>query len=139
MAEGLARTIALEYGLSVEVQSAGTMRLRNRPADPHSVAVLHELGIDISRHKSQGVSVELVDWANYILVMEMRHAHKMRMEFSNIENKLMMLGPFGGRQDISDPIGGWKFQFRWCRNKIDRSIRSFFDQLRLNLSSQRQK
>ena len=41
MAEGLARTIALEYGLSVEVQSAGTMK-RNRPADPHSVAVLEE-------------------------------------------------------------------------------------------------
>ena len=137
MAEGLARTIALEYGLGVDVQSAGTMKLYNRPAAPHSIAVLKDIGIDISNHKSQGVTEDLVNWADYILVMQMRHSQKIRREFNHVEDKIMMLGTFGGQQEISDPIGGWKFQFRWCRNKIDRSIRSFFDQLRLNINPNR--
>ena len=70
IAEGLAPVIGSEMGLTVQTKSAGTLGLRELPADPKSVKVCSEINIDISTHRSQGITQELVDWATYILVME---------------------------------------------------------------------
>lgn len=133
MAEGLARAYALERGRSVEVRSAGTMTerlgLAGRAADKKAVAVCAEVDIDISRHAATPVSEELVAWADYVLVMELRHAADLRERFPEHGDKLMLLAHHGGMGEIADPIGSWKFRFRATRKELARCVERFLDKL----------
>jgi protein-tyrosine-phosphatase len=129
IAEGLAPIIGTELGLTIQTKSAGTLGLVNRPADPKSVKVCKEINIDISKHKSQPITQELVDWATYILVMERRHARHLRERYQGVDDKVMELGTFSGLSSIKDPIGGWTYKFRGCRKQIDKGLRKFIAQL----------
>lgn len=129
IAEGLAPVIGKEFGLTVYTKSAGTLGLRDRPADPKSVKVCAEVKVDISNHKSQAITQDLVDWSTYILVMERRHASHLRKHFVGVDDKVMELGTFSGRSSVPDPIGGWTYKFRGCRKQIDKALRNFLQQL----------
>ncbi len=129
MAEGIARQLGQSTRRSLEVQSAGTLGLIGHPADPKAVQACQDLGISIQNHRSQAVTPELVAWADFVLVMETRHAIELRERFDNLENRLLLLGSYGGVMDIADPIGGWAFQFRSCRDLLARCIDGFLQRL----------
>lgn len=50
MAEGWARYFAVQHGLPLEVQSAGTRATR---VNPNAIAAMNEVGIDLSGHSSK--------------------------------------------------------------------------------------
>ena len=129
MAEGLARDYAQRRGWSVECRSGGIMGLIDKSAAKNAVRVLKEIDIDISGHKSQGITQELVDWADHILVMELRHAIKLRERHENLGTKVLQLGSFGGLVEVDDPVGGWRWRFRTSRDNIKRCVESFMDNL----------
>ena len=122
MAEVLAEARGDAIGLPVEARSAGTLGLIDRPADPKAVAVCRERGLDLSTHRSQGLTPELLAWADHIIVMEQSHAAHLREYYDVRGDKILPLGPFGGYGDIPDPIGGWTFTFRWCRRRLEASL-----------------
>ena len=129
MAEALARQYALEKGLAIETRSGGVMGLEGRPADGNVVAVLQEIGVDVGLHRSGGIDEDTVAWADWILVMELEHARWIRELVPAAEDRTLMLGSFGGLVDVSDPIGGWKWNFRRTRDQLQRCVRAFIDQL----------
>ncbi len=129
MAEGLLRTYAEARQRPVEVQSAGTLGIRGAPADSHAISVCAELGIDLGAHRSQALTPELVAWADYILVMEYAHAAVVRSMNPAVGEKVLLLGGFGRAMEIADPVGGWKFQFRWSRDEIKVAVEMFLDRL----------
>ena len=129
MAEGLARAYAAERGWAVEAASAGVMGLLDRPAEPNAIRVMKEIGVDLSAHRSRGLDPELVHWADYILGMELRHTAELRRRFPEVEERVLMLGSFGGRFEIPDPIGGWRWRFRRTRDELKECVESFLDQL----------
>ncbi len=128
MAAGLAVSYALQRGWPIEVRSGGILGLMDKPADPLAVKVMNEIGMDIQDHRSGGVD-GLVEWADYILVMELGHAIRIRERFADTGDKVLMLGNFGGVMEIRDPIGGWRWKFRRCRDEIQRCVKGFMDQL----------
>ena len=129
MAEGLAPSIAAEYQHEVEAKSAGTLGLIDYTADPKAVEVIKERKLDISGHRSKEITRELIVWADYILVMERKHASHVRANFPDGREKILELGSFGSFAEISDPVGRWKFTFRKNRNQIEKCLHSFFRQL----------
>ena len=129
MAEGMARNYALVRGWPVEVRSGGVLGIIDKPADPLAVRVMEELGIDISDHRSGGIDDALVDWADHILVMELNHTMRLRERHPAANDKTLMLGTFGGMMQVEDPIGGWRWKFRRCRDDLLRCVRGFMDQL----------
>ncbi len=129
MAEALARRYADERGWLVRVQSAGTHAVPGQPAAPNSVKVCRELGADCSNHQSQPMTDELVAWAHRILVMEMRHASNIRERFPAADEKVQLLGTFGGLVEIGDPYGSWIFTYRKRRDEIRACVESFMDRL----------
>ncbi|MDP6934707.1 MAG: hypothetical protein QGG40_17435, partial [Myxococcota bacterium] len=88
MAEGLALAYALRRSWQLEAQSAGIMAVHGRSAQPHAIKVMRELDLDISEHKSQPMTSELVDWADYILVMEMFQGARIREEFPKADDRI---------------------------------------------------
>ena len=129
IAEGLAPTMGKDYGHDIEAKSAGTLGLINRAADPKSVEVLAEIKIDISKHRSQEITEELIEWADYILVMERKHGTHVRQYFPAARDKILELASFGSLAEVPDPIGKWKFTFRKIRKKIEKCMHSFLRQL----------
>jgi protein-tyrosine-phosphatase len=129
MAEGLARMYADTRGWVVEARSAGTHALPGNPAAPNSVKVIRELGGDITEHRSQPISDELVEWADRILVMEMRHAQSIRERHAAADEKIQLLGTFGGLVEIDDPYGSWIFTYRRRVRDIQRCVETFMDRL----------
>lgn len=129
MAEGLLKAAADRRGRPVAVKSGGVMGLIGRPADPKAVKVCKELDIDLSAHRSQGIDAATVAWADFILVMELRHQIELHRRFPESEGKVMLLGNFGGMHEIDDPVGGWTFRFRRSRDRLQRCVEAFLDQL----------
>ena len=129
MAEGMARHYALLRGWPVEVKSGGVLGIIDRPADPLAIRVMKEVGVDISAHRSGGIDSELVAWADHILVMELGHTMKLRERHPETADKTLMLGNFGGIMEVQDPIGGWRWKFRRCREDLQRCVTGFMDQL----------
>ena len=129
MAEVLARDYARRRDWRIETRSAGIMGLIDKPAHKRSKRAMKEMGLDLEGHKSGGLSDELVDWADYILVMELGHQIKLHRRFPRSEGKVLMLGTFGGSHEVPDPIGGWMGRFRRCRDLLTRSVEGFIDQL----------
>lgn len=119
MAAALADRIALERGLDAEIRSAGTLGLVDRPADPKTVAVCRELGLDLTGHRSAPLTTELCAWADRIFVMELRHAEVVAMLHEKSAEKVVQLGPLVGAPEIADPIGSWfKGAHRQARDQL---------------------
>jgi len=129
LAEVIARAYAHERGREVEVASASVLGLDGQPAHKHSVAVAREIGLDLRAHQAQPMTDELVDWADYILGMEIHHAAELRGRFPQADEKILLLGTFGGVHEITDPLGSWKRRFRACRDLIQDCVHVFIDRL----------
>jgi L-threonylcarbamoyladenylate synthase len=112
MAEGLARRI-LSDKLQIEpdlleskgicVISAGSFAMPGSRATPQAVEAVKPLGADLSRHRSQPLSVELIHQADVIFTMGRNHAHAVAALVPSAIEKTYTLDPSG---DIDDPIGG---------------------------------
>lgn len=129
MADALARRYAEERGWRVEVRSAGTRAIAGQPAAPNAVKAVREVGGDLASHQSSPLSDELVAWADRILVMEMRHASETRAQFPTTDEKIQLLGTFGGLVEIDDPYGSWIFTYRRRRDEIRTCVENFMDRL----------
>jgi protein-tyrosine phosphatase len=71
MAEGLLKHRLA--GTDVRVRSAGLLD-SGRPASDHGIAILRDRGIDISPHRSEQVTAELVASSDLVLCMAREHA-----------------------------------------------------------------
>ena len=126
MAVWMTRKRATELALEVEIDSAGTLGIKGAPANSHAVAVCIEAGIGVDDHQSKGLTPELVDWADDIVVMELAHAVHVRSSFIVPEDKVLHLGSLAGMGDIDDPIGSWfKGPFRSTRRRLDVCIEAY--------------
>jgi protein-tyrosine phosphatase len=113
MAEAIARTlIANKLGVSeaeledrkgISVMSAGSFAMPGARATPQGVEALREMGIDLTRHRSRPLSVELIHQADWIFAMGRGHAQAVRALVPSAADKVQSLKPDGG--DVDDPIG----------------------------------
>jgi len=112
IAEALCRRLlARRYGvdeaglaaLGYEIASAGTTTAGDGPASDGAAAAATEAGLDISGHRSQPITVELLRKADRVYAMAERHADAARGICPRGASKIELLDPNGG--DIEDPIG----------------------------------
>ena len=129
MAEVYAQAAGVERGRIIEARSGGVLGIIDKPADPLAVKVMGEINIDLEGHRSSGVTDEMMDWARYVLVMELHHAIKLRERFPAHEDKVLVLANFGGMSEVKDPIGGWRWKFRRCRADVIRCVDNFLNTL----------
>ena len=111
MAEAIARDlIAKKLGVpemelaakGIVVMSAGSFAMPGMRATPQGVEALHGMGIDLNRHRSQPLSIELIHQADVIFGMGRSHVQAVRSLVPSAAAKTFTLDPDG---DIEDPIG----------------------------------
>ena len=111
MAQALLKKKLEETGRNnVEVLSAGITMFAGMGASEATREVLSSEGIDVSRHRSQMMTPEMVRKSDLILVMEKLHEQRVLQIAPEAKNRVFLLKEFAKIDDsdlnIADPIGG---------------------------------
>jgi len=100
----------------VVVSSAGISASMGGRAAPEAVAVLSELGIDLSHHASQQLNEQLIRHADVIWAMTRSHRQAILNLWPDASGRVHLLSADG--QDVPDPIGGPIDQYQRCAEQI---------------------
>jgi protein-tyrosine phosphatase len=112
MSEALAKQVLAEKlkvpedkleSKGISVISAGSFAMPGSRATPAGVEALRQMGLDLTRHRSRPLSVELIHQADVIFTMGRAHVQAVTALVPSAAEKTMTLDPEG---DIDDPIGG---------------------------------
>lgn len=91
MGAALLRHRATEAEFPIEVSSAGFL-FDGESAASDSIAVMAELGIDISAHRSRIIDPEMVRAADLVVTMERTHARSLVLEAPESAHKIHTIG-----------------------------------------------
>jgi protein-tyrosine-phosphatase len=138
LAEAIARKISIERGLhDVEALSAGTSAHDGSPASDGALLVAMERGMDLSAHRAQTLSRDLVRDADLVLAMGPHHLE--RIEALGGGGHAYLLSDYASHgasaRPISDPIGAELEVYRATADELDAEIRRAFDRLTAERSS----
>lgn len=117
MAEGLLKQALPEKA----VLSAGINALVGEPADPFSVHLMREHGIDIGAHRARSLAAWMVSDADVILTMDGAQKHFIEMKYPVSQSKVFRLCE-SSRCDIPDPYRQGLAAFRHAYNLISRGV-----------------
>lgn len=135
MAEGLLRLkLPSRLQNDVVIKSAGTLGIDGMPAARYSVEIVKEMGGDISQHRSQGLTAELVEEADLILAMTKEHVDYVYENHPQYRENVFLLKRFARAgnetethgdpedEEIFDPIGSDKETYRDSARMIDEEL-----------------
>ena len=132
MAEAIARKFAVEKGLhELEFSSGGTSAWDSAPASDGALLVAMERGMDLSEHRAQNLTRDLVQSTDLILAMGPHHLE--RIEALGGEGKAFLLSDYAShgkvKRAISDPIGAELDVYRATADELEEEIRRVVDRI----------
>ncbi len=111
LAEAIARRLAAERRLDVEVRSAGTDAAEGDPASSEAV----ELAPELAAHRARRLTAADLAWADTVYAMEQRHADRVA-ELGGTAQVLVAAG-------VPDPLGLGPAAYAECAEKLERALR----------------
>jgi protein-tyrosine-phosphatase len=125
MAEAMLREALASRGAEqVTVSSAGTGAWDGSPVSEGAYLVGLEHGVDLSSHRAQLLTRELVKSADLILTMSSHH--RARVAELGGEDKVHVLGEYAGRDEgraeVSDPFGSDLASYRQTYDELQELI-----------------
>src|SRR5687768_11675750 len=138
LAEAIARKVAIERALTdVEVNSAGTSAWDGAPASDGALLVGMERGLDLSQHRAQMLTREMLTDAEIVLAMGPHHLE--RIEALGGSGRAYLLTDFASRgassRPVSDPIGGELDVYRATADELEGEVRRALDRITADRSS----
>ena len=122
---------------SWKVASAGVAAHAGEGVSPNSVTALKRVGLDISQHRSQPLTPELVERARAIFVMTESHRAMIELMFDSAAPKVHLLRAFmpaDADPQIGDPYGGPLSVYEACRDEMVEALPSVVDYLKTLVS-----
>ncbi|MFJ4854043.1 low molecular weight phosphotyrosine protein phosphatase [Streptomyces sp. NPDC088730] len=102
----------------VQVRSAGLIgKWRDRPANSAMIKAAGRLGYDLSAHRAQRITLEMLDWADTVLTMDTAVLETLRTICT--EDNAPKLGLYLGDRDVPDPMGQDQDAFNRCAVLIE--------------------
>lgn len=111
MAQYLFNKKAKTMSLPFKATSAGLTAFSGDEANPNAVAVMCEIGVDISAHRAKRLTSYDADECDLIVCMTKTHA----LYLESLPKEKIIVPP----NDISDPYAGNIDVYRKCRNELD--------------------
>lgn len=116
MAAAIMNKIAVENDMDIRIESAGIFAEIGQSASENAIKALEKYNIDLSQHRTQPVTDELIEKSDIILTMT--EGHKMLLS-AMAKDKVYTLLEFAGSDgDISDPYGGDEEEYEECAREI---------------------
>ena len=138
LAEALARKVIIERALSeIEVLSAGTSAWDGAPASDGALLVGMERNLDLSPHRAQTLTRELIQDADLVLAMGPHHLE--RIEALGGTGRSYLITDFASRganiRPVNDPIGGELELYRSTADELEQEVRRVFERITADRSS----
>jgi protein-tyrosine-phosphatase len=112
------------------IKSAGTWANYGSPAAVLSQLVVQKMGLDISTHRSQPVTLELIQHFDLILTMEDQQKEGLALQFKPYADRIYMISEMIGRiEDIPDPIGGELVDYQETARVLERILSDGLDRI----------
>ncbi|MFE4796184.1 low molecular weight phosphotyrosine protein phosphatase [Streptomyces sp. NPDC056708] len=113
-----ALALARRGGDDVQVRSAGLIgKWQDQPANPSMIKAAGRLGYDLSTHRAQQITLEMLDWADTVLTMDAAVLETLRTICT--EDNALKLGLYLGDRDVPDPMGQGGDVFNDCAVLIE--------------------
>ncbi len=127
MAEAIALARMREEGgfAAVGVTSAGMAACPGDPANPASVRVCAERGLDLSNHRSKSLTTDLLEASDHVYTMTQGQALQLQRIVPQYADKVSPILPDG---DIADPYGQNDTVYERCYQQIDTAIKALIPQ-----------
>ena len=137
MAEAMMRHMLEERGVGeIDVISAGTGAYDGAPASEGAYLVGLENGIDLSSHRAQRLTRDLVSQADLILAMSPQHRDR-AMDLGS-GDKVFLLGSYAGRTgeeaSVNDPFGAELDEYRTTFRELESLIQAAISRLQAERS-----
>ena len=111
------------------VESAGLGALVGHPASEHSVALMDELGLDISVHRARQIHPDMVKASDLVLVMEAGHKRAIDDADPTARGKVYRLGEWQDI-DIADPYRREREAYEVALRDIEAGVASWVKRIR---------
>lgn len=116
MAAAIMDKIAVENDLDVFIESAGIFAAEGETASEEAIKAVAKLGIDLTSHRTQPVTEDLIKQCDLILTMT--EAHKQILA-PMAQGKVFTLLEYSGSEgDIQDPYGGDEEEYEEAMKEI---------------------
>ncbi len=118
-----------------EVQSAGIYADNGSAATYESLRVMNGLEIDLTAHRSQFLSYDLVYNSDLIIVMTQAHKLAILHQYPDVKEKIHLLMEYADSQtcDVSDPWGQDIGVYATCFHKMKSPLENLFLELNQQL------
>ena len=129
MAEAIARKLLSERpedGITTVVRSAGVAAADGLPAADDAVEAMAEMGLDLSAHRSAGVSPKMLAEAELVLTMTPSHAEALMHMAPEAVQKIEPIDPAGL---VEDPIGQGPEVYRRTAARLEKLIRARLEEI----------
>ena len=122
---------ASRSGLShLVVASGGLLDIVGRPAAPFAVAVAAEAGLDLSAHRSKGITAADLRSSDLVVAMTLAQLERLAHRFPGPSPRALLLrtfeagpAPRGGAPNLDDPVAGpiegFREAFEIIRTSVD--------------------
>lgn len=128
------RLDAVGWGDQVVVRSAGIFAEAGRPAWRPISELMVERGIDLGRHRSQPISVEMAMGADLIIVMEEVHRQSIFYLAPRALHKVFLLGELAGdAEPLADVMGRPLQEVAAACEKAEKWLEEGWDQITARL------
>ena len=125
---------AVRDGLShVVVDSAGLLGITGAPAAPFSIEVGRGAGLDLSGHRSRGLTAGDLRTADFVITMTLRQMEALAARYPDGFGRRLLLRAFergpdpqGGAPELDDPVAGpldeYRAAFAIIRSCVDHLV-----------------
>lgn len=122
MAEGIFKKLIKKNKKSaILVSSAGVAAIDNVKASENAIKICKEFKIDISKHRSRIINLEIFEESDLILCMTQLHKHYIEVMFGNNDKTHTLIeycNPESELKNVLDPYGGDIKKYRMCFKEI---------------------
>lgn len=117
----------------IEVASAGVAAGYGEPASTNSIAAVKKVKLDLTEHKSQPVTQDLIDRAFLILGMTQSHIDILQHYHNDLPERVHLFRDFmpaDAAPEIPDPFGQNYAAYAECFDSMAEAIPSLIDYLK---------
>ncbi|MGW7639520.1 arsenate reductase/protein-tyrosine-phosphatase family protein [Streptomyces decoyicus] len=105
-------------GETVTVRSAGLIgKWQDQPANPSMISAARRLGFDLTPHRAQQITLEMLDWADDVLAMDASVLETLQAICGEANER--KLGLYLRDRDVPDPMGQGDDAFDGCAVLIE--------------------
>lgn len=114
----------------IEVRSAGTGALIGYPADPLSLAVARDAGFDLSAHRAQQATRELLSAQDLVLTLDRGHSDWINARHPQLRGRVHKLLKWRDDADVADPYQLPREAFDTAWAAIEQGVADWLPRLR---------